>query len=53
MNEELILICALCSSSDISEQFSGDESWSVCGNCGAVEQGYDYVTDEEYEGLNL
>lgn len=46
---ELIPVCHLCGSPEIGEKFSGDEGWTVCDNCGAVEQGYDYVTESELE----
>lgn len=49
MNEELIPVCKLCGSDEIGEKFSRDGGWTVCDNCGAVEQGYDYLTKEECE----
>lgn len=46
-----IPVCKMCQSSEISEKFSGDEGFTICDNCGAVEHGYDYLTEEEYEAL--
>ena len=46
---EEIGICALCESTEIGEECAGDEGWTVCRDCGAVEQGYEYITIEEAE----
>lgn len=46
---EEIGLCAECGSSDIGEVRSGDEGWTVCQDCRAVEQGYEYVTVDEAE----
>ncbi len=46
-------ICAVCGSADIGEQSCGDEGWTMCSECGAIEQGYDYISyrDAEERGL--
>lgn len=46
---EEIGLCAVCGSTDVGERSCGDEGWTVCGDCGSVEQGYEYVTIEEAE----
>lgn len=43
--------CACCNSPDIGERHAGDEGWTVCGECGAVEQGYLYLNKHAYEEL--
>jgi hypothetical protein len=45
-------ICAMCDSPDIGEVSAGDEGWTVCQDCGAIEQGYRYVTTEEFERMS-
>ena len=58
--EEEVATCAECGTTDIGEVTSGDEGWTVCNDCRAIEQGYDYVNicdkcdeacevEEEYE----
>ncbi|MBC8295908.1 MAG: hypothetical protein H8E55_08965 [Pelagibacterales bacterium] len=58
--EEEVPICAECGSFDIGEKWIGDEGWTICDDCRATEQGYDYVNvcekcgdeckiEEEYE----
>lgn len=47
---EEVAVCAVCGSGEIGEQGAGDEGWTVCQDCGAIEQGYNYITMEEYEG---
>lgn len=42
-------LCAACDSPEIGEVGSGDESWTVCGSCRSIEQGYRYVNLREYE----
>lgn len=46
---EVYPICACCGSADIGEVSYGDEGWTVCQSCQAVEQGYDYVNLIQYE----
>lgn len=46
---EEIEICAECSSPEIREVGAGDEGWTVCPDCGSVEQGYEYITIEQAE----
>lgn len=46
---EEIGLCAVCGSTEIGEQQAGDEGWTVCDDCGSVEQGYEYITVEEAE----
>ena len=49
---ELFGTCKLCGSYDIAEQSGGmdsDESWTVCDNCGAIEQGYTYLSIRQLE----
>lgn len=52
MNDEFIPICICCNFDEIGEIFRGDEGWTVCIKCGAIEQGYYYIIKEEYEELN-
>jgi len=58
--EEDVATCAECSSFNIGEKFKGDEGFTICDDCGAIEQGYDYIiacdscddeceVEEEYE----
>ena len=58
--DEEVPTCAECGSFDIGEKFKGDEGWTICDDCNAIEQGYDYVNvcekcgdecevEEEYE----
>lgn len=42
-----VRLCKQCSSQSISEKFCGDEGWSVCENCGAIEGGSKYVYEDE------
>lgn len=42
-------LCAPCGSVEVGEVSSGDESWTVCGSCRSVEQGYRYVNLKEFE----
>ena len=42
--EEEVPTCAECGSFDIGEKTAGDEGWTICDSCGAIEQGYEYVT---------
>lgn len=46
---EEIGLCTQCGSTEIGEVGVGDEGWTVCRDCNAVEQGYEYVTLEEAE----
>jgi hypothetical protein len=46
---EVVPTCACCGSLEIGERFAGDEGWTVCSDCGAVEQGYRYVSRREAE----
>ena len=48
---ECYAVCACCNSPEIGERFSGDEGWTVCEECGAVEQGYEYLNKIQYEAL--
>tara|TARA_Y100001938_G_C8055526_1_gene414183 strand:- start:773 stop:1087 length:315 start_codon:yes stop_codon:yes gene_type:complete len=41
--EEEVPTCAECGSDNIGEKCAGDEGWTVCDDCGAIEQGYEYV----------
>ena len=41
--KEEVPTCAECGSYDIGEKFRGDEGWTICDDCQAVEQGYNYV----------
>ena len=50
---EEIAICALCESVEISEQGMDDEYLTVCDDCGAVEQGYEYLTMEDAESRGI
>jgi hypothetical protein len=50
---EEIAICACCRSTEIGEKGAGDESWTVCDDCGAIEQGYEYITMEQAEEEGL
>ena len=42
--EEEVPVCAECESGNISEKCHGDEGWTICDDCGAIEQGYEYVS---------
>lgn len=44
-----IPICKLCDSDEIGEVHAGDESWTMCRSCRAIEQGYKYISLKEYE----
>ena len=46
---EEIGLCAVCGSPEIGERCAGDEGWTVCDDCGSIEQGYEYITIEEAE----
>lgn len=46
---EVYPVCAMCDSPEIGERGYGDEGWTVCDDCGAIEQGYRYVNLREYE----
>ena len=46
---EEVALCAQCGSPSIGEVSAGDEGWTVCRDCGSVEQGYERVTLEEAE----
>jgi hypothetical protein len=46
---EVHLVCAACGSVDVGEVSHGDEGWTVCQSCQAVEQGYRYVNKREWE----
>jgi len=35
--------CTECGSFEIGEKWAGDEGWTICDNCRAIEQGYDYL----------
>jgi hypothetical protein len=35
--------CVDCGSFEIGEKWSGDEGWTICDDCGAIEQGYKYL----------
>lgn len=58
--EESVRQCGECGSLDIGEHFSGDEGWTICGGCEAIEGSEDEVnvcencdevcnTEEEHE----
>lgn len=47
--EEEIGLCACCGSPEIGEVSMGDEGWTVCQECQAVEQGYVYISVKEAE----
>lgn len=40
-------VCSECLSQDIGEHYSGDEGWTICSDCRAIEQGYVEVRCEE------
>lgn len=46
---ELVSICAVCQSPECHEVSAGDEGWTVCPDCGSIEQGYEYMTLEQAE----
>lgn len=52
METEHIATCAVCDSTEIGEVSKGDEGWTVCQDCGSVEQGYKYISQRQYEELN-
>jgi|TARA_R110000787_G_scaffold87489_4_gene186390 hypothetical protein len=41
--EEEVNTCAECGSFEIGEKWRGDEGWTICDDCQAVEQGYTEV----------
>ena len=41
-----IEVCSECLSQDIGEHFAGDEGWTICEGCRAIEQGYTEVRCE-------
>lgn len=47
--DEVVPICAECLSEKIGEVSSGDEGWTVCSDCGSVEQGYKYIHESEVD----
>jgi hypothetical protein len=49
---EIYSSCACCGSISIGELGCGDESWTVCKGCGAVEQGYKYLNLIDYENAD-
>jgi hypothetical protein len=49
LTAEVYPVCAECGSADVGEVSSGDEGWTVCQSCCSIEQGYRYVTYEEFE----
>lgn len=53
IESEDVATCACCGSIEIGEKFSGDEGWTVCSDCGAVEQGYVYLTMSEAKERGL
>jgi hypothetical protein len=48
---EIHPVCAQCDSWEIDEHSVGDESFTICGSCRSIEQGYRYVNLREYERL--
>jgi hypothetical protein len=52
MKAEVYKVCSQCGSTEIGEVRFGDEGLTVCRSCCSVEQGYDYISLEEYERLN-
>lgn len=46
---EIHKLCGECGSADIGEVCAGDEGWTVCGSCRAIEQSIKYVNLREYE----
>lgn len=42
-----IEVCAECESKNIKEHFAGDEGWTICEDCNAIEQGYKEVKCKE------
>lgn len=51
--EETVATCAMCDSLDIGEVRAGDEGWTVCQDCGSIEQGYTYLTEYQAEKKGL
>ena len=49
--KEKIEVCDMCETGVVTQQFTGDEGWGVCEECGAVEQSTTEMTIEEYEEL--
>lgn len=43
--------CKLCDSTEISFIPEGDEGLTICQDCGAVEQGYQYLSKRQWEAL--
>ena len=41
--EEDVDVCAECGSTEIGEKSVGDEGWTICDECNAIEQGYEQV----------
>lgn len=46
---EVVPTCAGCGSVEIGEVSAGDEGWTVCSACGAIEGGYRYVSRRDAE----
>ena len=53
MDIDCFALCKMCESPDIGEVGYGDEGWTVCQECGSVEQGYIYVNQRELEERGL
>jgi len=50
---EEVSFCACCESPECREIGCGDESWTVCPDCGAIEQGYLYLSVLEAEARGM
>lgn len=50
---EPLNFCAVCLSPECQEVGYGDEGWTVCPDCGSIEQGYLELTYEEAEARGL
>ena len=48
-----VSMCACCQDTECCEVFSGDEGWTICPGCGAVEQGYDEMSERRAEMLGI
>ena len=46
-----VTLCKECDSDAVGGVSYGDEGWTVCDDCGAVEQGTYEVTLEEFEKM--
>lgn len=46
---ETVPTCRECGSLEIGEVSRGDEGWTACRDCCAIEQGYTYISKREAE----